>query len=115
MTGIGSVIIAVIISFLLFLGSIFILVGSIGLVRFPDIYCRLHAATKGATLGMMSIMLASIIFFYVAGLGFSARNLLVIVFIMLTNPVGAHMIAKASYHYDVELWTGSISDEWGGQ
>ena len=105
-------VISVIVSILILLGSLVILIGAAGLIRFPDIYCRLHAATKGPTLGIISIMLASMIYFYYLGNGFSASNFLTIIFVMLTSPVGSHMIAKSAYHYSVKLWEGSHCDEW---
>lgn len=104
---------SIIISALILIGSFFILVGTVGIIRFPDIYCRLHAATKGPTLGIISIMAASILFFYLNGHGFSSRNLLTVIFVMATAPLGAYMIANASYHKAINLSKRSIIDELG--
>lgn len=103
--------IEIVTSFFILLGAFFILAGSIGLVRLPDVYCRMHAATKSVTLGVASVMIGSIFFFYATGMGFSGKNLLTIVFIMLTAPVGAHMISRAAYHFGIEIWEGSVKDD----
>ena len=103
--------IEIVTSIFLMLGAFFILAGSIGLIRLPDVYCRTHAATKSITLGVTSIMIGSLFYFAAHGLGFSGKNLLTIVFVMLTAPVGAHMIARAAYHFGIPIWEGSVKDE----
>ncbi len=103
--------IEIITSFVILLGAFFILAGSIGLIRLPDVYCRMHASTKSVTLGVASIMIASIFYFAAHGQGFSGKNLLAIVFIMLTAPVGAHMISRAAYNTGVKIWSGSVQDD----
>jgi len=101
----------IIISAILVCGVIFSFAGSIGLVRFPDAYCRMHALAKGVTMGVICIMLGSLCFFYYVNNEFSAKNLLVIIFIMLTTPAGSHMISRAAYHYGVPLCKSSIRDD----
>ncbi len=80
---------------MLLIGSFFFLVGTIGLIRMPDVYSKMHATTKCDTLGAG---------FIIAGLmlltGFDTvtiKLLLIIVFVWLTNPTAAHIIAKANY------------------
>lgn len=85
----------VIVSLFLLLGSGFALVGSIGLVKFPDFYTRLHAPTKATTLGVGGVLVASVIFFSSRGEGLSLHELLVSVFLFLTAPVSAHLLARA--------------------
>lgn len=76
-------------------GIFFLLVGSIGTVRLPDFYSRTHATSKSDTLGMMLIILGLIIF---EGLTLNSGKLfLVLVFILLANPVGAHALARAAH------------------
>jgi len=82
---------------LLFFGAVFALIGSIGLVRMPDIYTRLHGPTKVTTLGVGSILLGSMLFFSVRD-GLSLHELLVSVFLFLTAPVSAHLLARAALH-----------------
>ena len=101
----------IIISFLLLGGCIFILSGVLGIVRFPDFYCRAHAATKGPTVGIMMIMLGSIIFYATTANFFSSRNALTSIFIMITAPVSAHLLLKNSYHGGVEMWK-TVMDDW---
>ena len=110
-----EIVASVIISILILGGCFFIFSGILGIIRFPDLYCRMHAATKGPTLGIMLVMLASIFFFATAGGHegfFYSRSLLVIVFVLLTNPVGAHMISKNAYKSGVKMWEGSVQDAW---
>ena len=81
---------------LLLIGSIFTLVGAIGLVRLPDFFMRLHGPTKSTTLGVGGVVLASVVFFSNQGDGLSLNALLVTAFLFLTAPISAHMLAKAA-------------------
>ncbi len=83
------------VSILLFIGSIFILIASIGLVRFKDLYSRMHATTKATSFGVLLLLLAVSIYFNTWTIYVKAA--LIIVFIYLTAPLAAHAIAK-SYH-----------------
>jgi multicomponent Na+:H+ antiporter subunit G len=77
------------------LGSFLILVASIGVVRFPDFYTRMHAAGKADTLGQSLIFLALIIYD-----GFSPLSLklfLIIILFYLINPAATHFVAQAAY------------------
>lgn len=85
-------------AFFLFVGALFLLIGSIGLSRLPDFYMRLHAPTKASTLGIGSILVASIIFFSFKGDGLSIKEFLITLFIFLTAPITAHMLSKAALH-----------------
>ena len=105
------IVIKILISALLLGGSLLILSGVLGIVRFPDFYCRAHAATKGPTVGIMMIMLGSIIFFYATSGNFSSRNVLASVFIMITAPVSAHLLLKNAYHSGIEMWK-VVMDDW---
>lgn len=97
--------------FFLLLGTFFMLVGSIGLVRMPDLYTRMHAVTKCATLGVTGLLLAAV--FSLASWNVTIKVALAISFHFLTNPVGAHMIARASYHHlRVKFWHKTIAEEW---
>ena len=87
-----------IISFFLFVGALFLLVGSFGLYRLPDFYMRLHAPTKASTLGIGAILIASIIFYSSTQGGLSIKEFLITLFIFLTAPITAHMLSKAALH-----------------
>lgn len=82
----------------LLLGTFFVFSGSLGVFRFPDVYTRLHAATKASTLGIASILIGAFIFLYVAHDIVSGKLLLAIVFILLTAPVSGHMISRAAHN-----------------
>ena len=91
------------------LGTGFLLLGSVGLVRLPDVLCRLHATTKSTTFGACGLLLAVLL-----QAGWSAaglKALLAIGFLLLTAPVGAHMIARAAYRGRVPLADRTIVDE----
>ena len=106
--------IAVIVSLLLMIGLIFTFAGSLGLLRLPDIFCRMHATGKSSTLGVSSIVLASFVFSFSssAAAGPSIKELLTIVFVFLGGPVGAHMIARAAYRSQVPFHERTIVNEW---
>lgn len=76
-------------------GIFFLFIGSLGIVRLPDFYSRTHATSKSDTLGLMLIITGLIIF---EGLHINSLKLfLILVFILLANPIGAHALAKAAF------------------
>lgn len=85
-------------SVLILVGAGFTLVGSLGLLRLRDFYSRLHAPTKATTLGVGSLLIASAIFFSHHDEGLSLHEVLVTLFLFITAPVGAHLMAKAALH-----------------
>ena len=85
-------------SILILVGAGFTLVGSLGLLRLRDFYSRLHAPTKATTLGVGSLLIASAIFFSHHDEGLSLHEVLVTLFLFITAPVGAHLMAKAALH-----------------
>ena len=94
-------------------GTTFILLAAIGVVRMPDVYMRMQVSTKGASLGAGCVLLAVPVFFGDVAIG--VRALLIIVFIFLTTPISAHMLARAAYMVGVPLWEGSVTDELQGR
>lgn len=85
---------------LLVTGGGFCLVGAIGLVRFRDFFMRLHGPTKASTLGVGSILVASLLWHW--GLGqWALRELLVTLFVFVTAPVSANLLAEAALHLRV--------------
>lgn len=85
-------------SFFLIVGGLFVLIGSIGLARFPDLFMRLHGPTKATTLGVGGILIASMLHFSSLGPGLSLHEILVAMFLMITAPVSAHLIARTMIH-----------------
>jgi len=84
-------------AFLLLMGAGFALIGSIAIVRMPDIYTRLHGPAKATTLGVGGVLIASILFFSSRG-NLSVHELLVTIFLFITAPVSAHLVARAALH-----------------
>ena len=91
-----------IISIFLLFGGFFILVGSIGLVKMPDFFMRLHGPTKATTLGMASMLIASIIFFSTTQDGISVKEILISLFLLLTAPISGYMMIKSAIHHKLE-------------
>ena len=90
-------------------GVIFLLLGALGIFRLPDVYNRLQAGTKCTTLGA---------FCAIVGVGIAEpdwifKALIVAVFILLTNPISAHALARASYKSKVRLYDGTVVDKYG--
>ena len=108
----GRSLIEVIVSLLLLVGLVFTFAGSLGLLRLPDIFCRMHATGKSSTVGVSVIVLASFTYFSASEAGTSIKELLTIVFVFLGGPVGAHMIARAAYRSQVLLHERTIVNEW---
>ena len=96
---------------LILLGALFHLIGTLGLIRFPDVYNRSHAATKSTTLGVLCILIGTFFFFIVNEKVVSAKLLLGIAFVFLTSPVSGHLIGRAAYRSGVSLWGGSVQDD----
>ena len=91
-------------------GLAFDVFGCLGLVRLPDVYNRLQAATKCVTLGTCSILFGTflIVGFNAAGV----KMLLCMIFLILTSPVAAHAIARGAHRSGVKLCEGSVVDRY---
>ncbi|WFE67700.1 Na+/H+ antiporter subunit G [Thiomicrospira sp. R3] len=87
-----------ILALLIIIGAFFTLVGSIGLYKLPDFYMRLHGPTKATTLGVGAILVASALYFSFKPGEISLHEILVMVFLFITAPVSAHLMAKAAIH-----------------
>jgi multicomponent K+:H+ antiporter subunit G len=95
------------ISAALLTGAFFILVGSIGLLRLRDFYARLHAPTKATTLGLGAILIASMAYFGLVRGAVSLHELLITLFLFLSAPVSAYLLAKAALHLGVGAAAGT--------
>lgn len=87
-----------ILAILILVGAFLTLVGSLGLVKLPDFYMRLHGPTKATTMGVGSILIASIIYFSQKEGAISAHEILITLFLFITAPISAHLMAKAALH-----------------
>lgn len=86
----------ILLSALLLFGCFFILVGALGLVRLSDFFKRLHAPTKASTLGVGCVLVCSVAYHIFLGEDPQPRELLITVFLFITAPISAHMMAKAA-------------------
>ena len=82
---------------LILMGAFFLLVGAIGMVRLPDFYMRLHAPTKASTLGVGGVLLASLLLSAAQGRP-AVSELLITMFVFITAPVSANLLAQAALH-----------------
>lgn len=92
------------------MGLAFDLFGCLGLIRLPDVYNRLQAATKCVTFGTCSIMFG--VFLTVGWTAGGMKSLLCILFLILTAPVSAHALARGAHKAGVKLWEGSVVDRY---
>lgn len=95
------------------IGSLFILVAAIGLVRMPDFYNRLSVTVKAATMGAGLILVAAALYF--SEFSTSTKAIAIIFFLLLTAPVSGHMICRAAYYTGVKLWKHSVLDDLKGK
>lgn len=89
----------------LVVGGVFALVGAIGMLRFPDFYMRLHAPTKATTLGVGGVLVASLLVHWAVG-RWAVPELLITLFLFITAPVSANLLAKAAMHLKVTSRAG---------
>ena len=89
----------------LVIGGLFALVGAIGMLRFPDFFMRLHAPTKATTLGVGGVLVASLCVSWARGES-GLQELLITLFLFITAPVSANLLAKAALHLRVPSRAG---------
>ena len=98
-------------SVLMIAGAFFMIVATVGLLRLPDLYTRMHAISKAGTVGAGLLLIGITVHF--GHLSFTTRAVAVILFIILTAPVASHLIGRAGYLSGVSVWEGSRFDQWG--
>lgn len=99
-----------VVSALIVIGASFALVGSWGLVRLPSLMERLHGPTKASTLGLGAMLVGSVLWFHLVQGVWTTHELLVSVFLFMTAPISANMIAKVHLH---RLRQGEVSEPAG--
>ncbi|MBP2031302.1 multicomponent Na+:H+ antiporter subunit G [Methanohalophilus levihalophilus] len=97
--------------FFFLIGLAFVFLGMIGLLRLPDVYNRLHATTKIGTVGALAVMIGIVLKVGLSAMGLKAIT--VGLFLLLTAPIAAHMIARAAHRHGVGLCEESIMDDYG--
>ena len=93
----------------LVIGAFLMFLTGLGLVRMPDIFTRMHAATKSASLGVALLLLAAALFFQETMV--VTKAVVTIAFIFLTAPVAASLLGRAAYARRTPLWEHSVMDE----
>lgn len=94
------------------LGTLFILLAAIGLIRMPDLYLRMSVTTKAATLGVGMILIGLALYYMETSI--TTRVIAIIVFLLLTAPISAHVIGRAAYFVGVPMWKKTKIDELSG-
>ena len=88
----------------------FSLSGAVGILRMPDLYCRIQCSSKTITMGALPALIALVV-----GEGvlspYSSRALLTAFVLLLLNPAASHALARAAYKTGVPMWSGAVRDE----
>jgi multicomponent Na+:H+ antiporter subunit G len=90
------------IGLLLCVGTLFIVIASLGILRMPDLFTRMHAATKAGTVGLSSLLLA--VALALPEVSVISRVLGTLLFIFLTAPIAAHLLGKAMRQSGYRIW-----------
>jgi multicomponent Na+:H+ antiporter subunit G len=98
---------------LILIGASFLLLAAVGMLRMPDLFTRMQAASKASTLGIGCVLLA--LAFHFPGISVNIRVVATIVFFFLTAPITAHLVGRASYFVGVPIWKGTVVDELRGR
>lgn len=96
---------------LILIGSIISVISAFGIVRFPDVYSRAHAATKSSTLAVLLTLVGAFLYFLLTDGTVSVRLILGIVFVFITSPTAGHMIIRAAYKSGVKMTATTTVDE----
>ncbi|AHK79875.1 sodium:proton antiporter [Ectothiorhodospira haloalkaliphila] len=100
----------VVVSLFLLIGAGFMFVAALGLLRMPDLPMRLHATTKAGALGGGLMVIAVGLEFF-GDVAVAARAAAIIIFIVLTAPIAAHLIGRAGYFVGLPMWSKTLKDE----
>lgn len=96
---------------LILIGGIISVISALGIIRFPDVYTRAHAATKSTTLGVLLSLVGSFVYIWMTENYISVRLILGIAFVFITAPVSGHLIIRAAYRSNVKMTEDSVEDE----
>jgi monovalent cation/proton antiporter MnhG/PhaG subunit len=108
-----SIVLDVLVSILYLGGLFFNLAGVVGILRLPDLYCRLHSSSKNTTLGSTMIVTGLAVRFFEAGQAPAAfKVFLIAVLILIITPIGSHALARAAYQNGVPLSELTVCDQY---
>lgn len=96
---------------LILIGSIVSVISAIGIIRFPDIYSRAHAATKTTTLAVLITLFGTFIYVSFSEAYMSVRLMLGIVFVFITAPISGHLVLRAAYRANIKMSDSTAEDE----
>jgi len=99
----------ILVGLLVIVGALFTLFAAMGVLRFPDLYTRMHAASKAGVFGSGLILIGLAI--HATDVAIALRAILAILFLILTTPISAHLLAKAAYGAGYRPWKGTACDE----
>jgi len=99
----------IVIAFLIVAGSAFGFIAALGVLRMPDFYMRMHAATKAGAFGALLLLLAAVLYF--GTVRATLTSIAVIAFFYITTPVAAQTLAESAYRHGVKLWDRSLTDK----
>ncbi len=91
-----------IVSIFLLVGGSLILIGSVGLVKMPDFFMRLHGPTKATTLGMACLLIAAMVYFSATETGYSLKEILITIFLLITAPISGYILIKSAIHHKLK-------------
>jgi multicomponent Na+:H+ antiporter subunit G len=95
------------------LGLFFNLAAVVGIIRMPDLYCRLHSSSKNTTLGSMLIIIGlTIRQLQLGSIPAAIKILFIGLLLMVITPIGSHALARAAYRFGVPLWEGTVVDQY---
>lgn len=108
------IIVRIIIDLLFLIGVFFTVAGVVGMLRMPDTYCRLQSSTNIATMGAIPIALAFAIHGFANGnAAIGIKSLVIILFLVITNPIAAHAMTRAAYKSKAKLCDETKCDNYG--
>jgi multicomponent Na+:H+ antiporter subunit G len=90
-------------------GLAFSLSGAVGVLRMPDVYCRIQCSSKNVTMGALPLLLAVVVAKGPVS-PYGSRALLLAVLLLVINPVASHALARAAYKTGVPMWPGAVAD-----
>lgn len=90
-------------------GLCFMLIGALGVLRLPDAYNRIHAASICVTLGLSALLVSTC--FHLGAPAIIMKSAITMTFIFVATPIGSHMLAKAAHDTNLEQWEHTLSDE----
>ena len=100
---------------LVFIGTFFYFLSTLGLIRMPDVYNRMQTSTKSATLGSLGVIVGTGIWALGEDFGnwaWVTKTVVIATFLLLTNPISAHALIRAAYKRGIPLWSGSVVDKY---